>query len=244
MGAGVPRPSRAKRTNESTIPRMPATINTAPKARVSSLPRSGSRSSQCESHHGMSPATTHGAATKKSAEPKTAVVLCKRDLPASRSGAGVCSDVARLVEPELTTARKPQRAQEAPALIADCAASYALLAEPGNLHLHIVAHQIKLMLAVALSRVAGKLRRRSGKDKPAAARIDDRKTQHVAEESAVRLRVTTIDNRVHACDHCPLHRMSDSRPLGAFRGAALVAAPISQAGAGLGHPCASSGPAL
>src|SRR5215831_4033408 len=76
MGAGVPRPCSAKRANESTIPGTPARIIIAPMPRVSSRPRNGGRSCQPVIDHGTSPASVHGATTKKTAEPRTAMVRC------------------------------------------------------------------------------------------------------------------------------------------------------------------------
>src|SRR5678815_212642 len=76
MGAGVPRPCSAKRANESTIPGTPARIIIAPRPRVSSRPRNGGWSCQPVIDHGTSPASVQGATTKKTAEPRTAMVRC------------------------------------------------------------------------------------------------------------------------------------------------------------------------
>src|SRR5262247_3940091 len=74
MGAGVPRPCSAKRANASTSPGTPARIIIAPRPRVSSRPRNGGWSCQPVIDHGTSPASVHGATTKKTAEPRTAIV--------------------------------------------------------------------------------------------------------------------------------------------------------------------------
>src|SRR5579862_9107428 len=76
MGAGVPRPCSAKRANASTTPGTPARIIIAPMPRVSSRPRNGGRSCQPVIDHGTSPANVNGATTKKTAEPRTALVRC------------------------------------------------------------------------------------------------------------------------------------------------------------------------
>ena len=93
-GAGVPRPCSAKRANASTSPGTPARIIIAPMPRVSSRPRNGGRSCQSVIDHGTSPASVHGATTKKTAEPRTATVRCTavpdtrcRLIPTSPSGA-------------------------------------------------------------------------------------------------------------------------------------------------------------
>ena len=51
-------------------------INISPTARVSSKPKKAGRNSQCVIDHGTNPASTKGATTKNSAEPKTALTLC------------------------------------------------------------------------------------------------------------------------------------------------------------------------
>src|SRR4051794_21132235 len=76
MGAGVPTPCSAKRANASTSPSTPARIIIAPMPRVSSRPRNGGWSCQPVIDHGTSPASVHGATTKKTAEPRTAMVRC------------------------------------------------------------------------------------------------------------------------------------------------------------------------
>src|SRR6516165_11997143 len=75
IGAGVPSPSSAKRTNESTSPTTPARISAAPTKRVSSTPRNDDLNSQREIHHGTTPPSTQGTNTKKMAVPMTATVL-------------------------------------------------------------------------------------------------------------------------------------------------------------------------
>jgi hypothetical protein len=75
IGAGVPSPCSAKRPNESTSPDTPARISAEPTKRVSSTPRNDNLNSQCEIHHGTTPATTQGTNTKKMAVPMTAAVL-------------------------------------------------------------------------------------------------------------------------------------------------------------------------
>jgi len=113
----------------------------------------------------------------------------------------MCHGVARLVEAKVATARKSQRAQEAPPFITDGAACDALFPKLANLCLHIVAHEIELMPAVTFGGMAGNLGRRYGEDQPTATRVNGGKPQHVAEKSPIRLSVAGIDDRVHAYDH-------------------------------------------
>src|SRR6187455_167589 len=89
MGAGVPRPCSAKRANASTSPGTPARIIIAPMPRVSSRPRNGGWSCQPVIDHGTSPATVHGATTKKTAEPRTAMVRFISFLLAAHRLAGI-----------------------------------------------------------------------------------------------------------------------------------------------------------
>src|SRR5262249_3222372 len=56
-------------------------MNSTPIARVTCSPNNAGPNSQRVIHHGMSPASTHGATTKKSAEPKTAVAFCMANPP-------------------------------------------------------------------------------------------------------------------------------------------------------------------
>ena len=53
--------------------RVSPTINSIPIARVACRSKNGGRNSQPEIHHGISPATTLGTATKKTAEPNMAI---------------------------------------------------------------------------------------------------------------------------------------------------------------------------
>src|SRR5262249_47872088 len=123
----------------------------------------------------------------------------------------VCRRVTRLVEAKIAAARKPHGGQEAPSRIGDGAACDPLLAESRNLRLHVIAHEIKLVFAVALRGMAGNLGRRSGKDQPATASVNGGKAEHVAEENAVRLGIARIDDGMHPWDHDLLRCFSASR---------------------------------
>src|SRR5262249_22727776 len=78
IGAGVPRPSNAKRANESNNPGTPAIMNASPTKRVASAAKKGGRNSQCVINQGMTPANIAGATTKNSAEPTIAVIFDMR----------------------------------------------------------------------------------------------------------------------------------------------------------------------
>src|SRR6516165_3487506 len=76
----------------------------------------------------------------------------------------------------------------------------------GNLRPQVIAHEIELMFAIALSRMAREFRRRRGKDQPSTAGIDAGKAKHVPKKGSVGLGVACIDDGMHACNHGHLHR--------------------------------------
>src|SRR5262249_44554340 len=80
------------------------------------------------------------------------------------------------------------------------------VAETGNLCPQVVAHEIELMFAIALSGMAGEFRGRRGKDQPSTAGIDGGKAKHVPEKGPVGLDVACVDDGMHACNHGHLHR--------------------------------------
>ena len=71
-GAGVPKPSIAKRTNESSSAGMASAMRIMPIGRLAGTATRGGCSCQPEINQGTSPATTPRAMTKKTADPKTA----------------------------------------------------------------------------------------------------------------------------------------------------------------------------
>src|SRR5262245_44485708 len=90
--------------------------------------------------------------------------------------------VMRLVKPEVAAAWKAHCRDEAPSLIADGPARDPFLGETGYLRPQVVAHEIELMFAIALSRMTGELRGRRGKDQPSTAGIDGGKAKYVFEK--------------------------------------------------------------
>src|SRR5262245_31986772 len=113
-----------------------------------------------------------------------------------------------LVEPEIAAAWEAYCRQKSPSLIADGAARDPVLGETDHLRPQVVAHQIELMLAIALGGMTGELRGRRGKDQPSTAGIDGGKAKHVLEKSPVGLGVACVDHGMHACNHGHLHRCS------------------------------------
>ena len=65
----------------------------------------------------------------------------------------------------------------------------------------VVTHKIELVAAVLVPRMNGDLRRRQPEDEPPFTDIDVRESEHVAQESSIRLGLLAVDDRVHTADH-------------------------------------------
>ena len=77
-------------------------------------------------------------------------------------------------------------------MVADGAARDPFFSETGNLRPQVIAREIELMFAIALSRVARELRRRRSKDQPSTAGIDGGKAKHVPKKGPVGLGVACV----------------------------------------------------
>jgi hypothetical protein len=102
----------------------------------------------------------------------------------------------------------------APTLVADRTAGDPFLGETDNLRPQVVAHEIELMLAIALRGMTGELRGRRGKDQPSTTGIDGGKAKHVLEEGPIGFGVACVHDGMHACDHNHLHRCKNKCALG------------------------------
>src|SRR5215813_2053032 len=91
--------------------------------------------------------------------------------------------------------------QKTPPLVGNRAASDTQIAEPDHLHLEVIAHEIEFVPAVAVGGVTGYFGRRCREDQPPTAGIDRRKAKHVSEEGPICLRVSCVDDGMHASDH-------------------------------------------
>src|SRR5215831_13386613 len=91
--------------------------------------------------------------------------------------------------------------QKTPPLVGNRAASDTQIAEPDHLHLEVIAHEIEFVPAVAVGGVTGYFGRRCREDQPPTAGIDRRKAKHVSEEGPICLRVSCVDDSMHARDH-------------------------------------------
>jgi hypothetical protein len=104
--------------------------------------------------------------------------------------------------------------------------------------LEVVAHQIEFVRAILLRRVDGQLGRRESENEPAFTRVHVRELQDVAEELAVRLGVTAIED-----DVCPGYQVEfrpttvsnkRSRPALAGRSTIRAFSSIAELGTGDG----------
>jgi len=94
--------------------------------------------------------------------------------------------VSRLVKAELATARQKDSRDQAPPRDTHGATFDTLPAEPSNLRPHVITHQIKLVLVVAVGRMAGDLGGWRGEYQPAFASVNRGKAQDVTKERTVR----------------------------------------------------------
>jgi hypothetical protein len=108
--------------------------------------------------------------------------------------------VLRLVDAEFTAAGQGNTRAAAPILLRDRIGRDALLRHAGDEGVDIVADEVDLVEAV-VARMDAELGRRQPEDQPAAARIDARDFEHVAQEGAVGRLVGGEDHHMGAADH-------------------------------------------
>src|SRR6266851_6230005 len=110
--------------------------------------------------------------------------------------------VAWLVDRQIRAARELDRGEQTPALVAERGGDRDT---PGGKVrqrlLDVVAHQVELVLPRPVSRVYGDLGRRQLEDQPATAGVDPSKSEHVADEDPVGLRVGAVENDMCSVDH-------------------------------------------
>ena len=111
------------------------------------------------------------------------------------------SRVTRLIDTQLAAAGQRNLRQHAPALILRLTAGDAAIHHIGDERLDVVAHEVDLMHVVLSGRVYSHLGWRQPEDEPSVTDIDAGKLEDVTQESAVRFRVGTINDRVRADNH-------------------------------------------
>jgi hypothetical protein len=118
----------------------------------------------------------------------------------------------RLVHPDLPPAWDRDLREGAPADLADGRALHALLLELRDGRLHVVAHEVELVvLGTAVRRMDAELGRREGEDEPPLPRVDRAEAEDVLEEGADLVRVLRVDECVDSVDHAAM-LTSLSRP--------------------------------
>jgi hypothetical protein len=77
----------------------------------------------------------------------------------------------------------------------------ALLSEHRNFGLQIITHEIEFEPVVLLGGMHRHFRRRQREDEPSVARVHGFKSQDIAEEGTISLRIFAVDNYMRAKDH-------------------------------------------
>jgi hypothetical protein len=107
-----------------------------------------------------------------------------------------------LVESDLATAGQPKLRQQAEALVADLLRELDPLgAQLLDRRANVLAHQVQLVVGIAVSGMSGKLGGREGEDQPPSAGIDRGEIEHLAKEGSVRSSIAGENDRVNADDH-------------------------------------------
>src|SRR5438874_2595075 len=118
----------------------------------------------------------------------------------------VCGGVAWLVDRQIRAARQLDRGEQTPALVTRRRGDRD--APGGQVRqrlLDVVAHQVELVLPRPVSGVNGDLGRRQLEEQPAITGVDPGKSEHVADEDPVGLRVGAVEN-----DMCSVNHVSPS----------------------------------
>ena len=102
-----------------------------------------------------------------------------------------------LVEGKLATAGQPKRRHQAEALVADLLRELDPLgAQLLDRRANVVAHQVQLVVGIAVGGMGGQLGGRKGEDRPPAAGIDRGEIEHLATEGSVCFSVAGENDRV------------------------------------------------
>ena len=111
-----------------------------------------------------------------------------------------------LVDRQIRAARQLDRGEQTPAFVADRVGDRD--APGGQIRqrlLDVVAHQVAFVLPQPFSGMDGDLGWRQLEDQPASAGVDPGKSEHVADEDPVGLRVGAVEN-----DMCSVNHVSPS----------------------------------
>jgi len=110
--------------------------------------------------------------------------------------------VAGLIDGEFAAVRQADCGEQAPALIGDVPRHFrSFVPQLGECGMDVVTHQVKLVVAVPVGWMNGKLSRSHDEDEPASARVYRRQAQHFSEERPDLLSFRGEHDRMHAGDH-------------------------------------------
>jgi hypothetical protein len=125
-------------------------------------------------------------------------------LPRRRLLCGSDSDrsfMSRLVETDLAATRDGDGRQASPAYVANFRALHALVLKSGDRCLNVVAHQVQLVIDLAIRRVDAELCRGHREDDPSVAHINEWKLKHIAKKCADFVGIGGVNQRVYSCNH-------------------------------------------
>src|SRR5690242_10016391 len=108
--------------------------------------------------------------------------------------------MTRLINPQFLTTRERNLGHAAPRLLLNVANRQPFLSQLDDGGLDVVAHQVQLVVLVALRRVNGKLGRGRGKDQPAMPGVDRRKVENIAKEPTSVVILLRVNECVYADD--------------------------------------------
>jgi hypothetical protein len=107
-----------------------------------------------------------------------------------------------LIDSNLATAGQPKRCHQAEALLADLFRELDPLgAQLFDRRANVLAHQVQLVVGIAVSGMSGQLGGRQGEDQPPSAGIDRGEIEHLAKEGSVCFSIAGENDRVNADDH-------------------------------------------
>jgi transcriptional regulator with XRE-family HTH domain len=108
----------------------------------------------------------------------------------------------RLVQPEFTAARQPDRRHEAEPLIADGPGDVdALGLQLSDGRVDVVAHEVELVPAGLVRGMGCQLSRRQSEDQPPVSGVGERQLEHVSEKRAILLRIRRENQCMDSRDH-------------------------------------------
>src|SRR2546421_111109 len=106
-----------------------------------------------------------------------------------------------LIETELATTGQSDHGERSPRRLLHFGTMNPLCIERRHHRHQVVAHQIKLVMIILVTRMTSDFRWRQRENEPAVARIHMMKAEHIFEERAISFRVFAVNNYVCAIDH-------------------------------------------